>query len=215
MGAEIDLGIGEAGDLEDSEDHAAIDVSRPKQRDHAFVDDAPGVRIRDDPLESLPDLDPHLSLLPRDQQENAVVLLLSAELPLVDDSDRRLLDREPGERGEGEDRELSSAFFVESAQRGLQVPASFRREHAGRVVDRPAQRGNAKPIGARCGCECQNCDEQRETAEQLINVLKAKGYDVKTELAKAAQFWTAEEYHQDYYGKTGKTPYCHIYKKLF
>ena len=58
-------------------------------------------------------------------------------------------------------------------------------------------------------------DAQKITAEQLIKVLKAKGYDVKTELTQATQFWTAEEYHQDYYGKTGKTPYCHIYKKIF
>jgi len=57
--------------------------------------------------------------------------------------------------------------------------------------------------------------EQKETAEKLIGILEEKGYDVATELREAGTFWEAEDYHQDYYQKTGSSPYCHIYQKKF
>ena len=58
-------------------------------------------------------------------------------------------------------------------------------------------------------------EEQKQTAEKLIGVLREKGFDVKTEVTKAGEFYAGEQYHQDYYNKTGKTPYCHVYRKIF
>lgn len=58
-------------------------------------------------------------------------------------------------------------------------------------------------------------DQQKETAEKLIDILKDKGYEVVTEVTKAGQFFEAEEYHQEYYQKNQGTPYCHVYKKIF
>jgi len=58
-------------------------------------------------------------------------------------------------------------------------------------------------------------DAQKETAQKLIDILKAKGYKVVTRLAKADKFWLAEDYHQDYYKNNGEEPYCHVYTKRF
>jgi peptide methionine sulfoxide reductase msrA/msrB len=58
-------------------------------------------------------------------------------------------------------------------------------------------------------------DEQKLVAEKLIGLLKAKGFNVVTELKKATTFWNAEGYHQDYYDHKGTLPYCHGYVKRF
>ena len=58
-------------------------------------------------------------------------------------------------------------------------------------------------------------DTQKQISENLINILKSKGFKVVTQLAKAGKFWEAEKYHQNYYERTGKEPYCHIYTKRF
>lgn len=58
-------------------------------------------------------------------------------------------------------------------------------------------------------------ETQRRTTEKLIDILKANGLDVATELKQAGPFWPAEDYHQDYYEHNGKEPYCHIYTKRF
>ncbi len=58
-------------------------------------------------------------------------------------------------------------------------------------------------------------DTQKEISIKLIKILTEKGYNVATGLTKATTFYNAEDYHQDYYKKTGGNPYCHIYTKRF
>ncbi len=58
-------------------------------------------------------------------------------------------------------------------------------------------------------------DEQKKTAEEVKKLLRDMGYSVATEITKAGVFWPAEDYHQNYYGKTGGQPYCHAYRKIF
>ena len=58
-------------------------------------------------------------------------------------------------------------------------------------------------------------DNQKQVTLELIDILKDKGFDVVTEVSEAQVFWPAEDNHQDYYAKNGKTPYCHFYTKKF
>lgn len=58
-------------------------------------------------------------------------------------------------------------------------------------------------------------EKQKEIAEELMSQLRAKGYAVATRLLPVTPFWHAEKYHQDYYEKQNKLPYCHRYEKKF
>lgn len=58
-------------------------------------------------------------------------------------------------------------------------------------------------------------ESQLKEAEEIISLLRSKGYEVNTQLTPATHFWDGEDYHQKYYDKTGGEPYCHIRIKKF
>lgn len=58
-------------------------------------------------------------------------------------------------------------------------------------------------------------EKQKRVATELLETLRGRGINAITEILPAGPFYPAEEYHQDYYEKTGKAPYCHRRVKRF
>ncbi|MBL3519457.1 peptide-methionine (S)-S-oxide reductase MsrA [Arcobacter lanthieri] len=76
--------------------------------------------------------------------------------------------------------------------------------------------GQGPDIGSQYLSAIFYCDENQKTiSENLINELKNKGYAVATNLYSVVTFYKAEEYHQNYYDRHNKMPYCHSIKKVF
>lgn len=75
-------------------------------------------------------------------------------------------------------------------------------------------------VGPDLGPQYRSClfyrnDEQMHTAQSVIQLLRDKGHEVNTLLLPATPFYIGEQYHQQYYAKTGGEPYCHIRTKKF
>ena len=79
----------------------------------------------------------------------------------------------------------------------------------------PTQSNSQGPdIGAQYHSAIFYYDEpQFLIASSLMEQLKQKGLNVATTLNKASAFWKAEDYHQQYYAKHQKLPYCHRFTK--
>jgi len=60
-----------------------------------------------------------------------------------------------------------------------------------------------------------NSDEQKEVLENLIDILKQKGYDTVTQVIPMGDFFPAEENHQDYFRKNADSGICHARTNRF
>jgi len=60
-----------------------------------------------------------------------------------------------------------------------------------------------------------NNKEERSVVNKLIKILENKGFKIATQVLDKTPFYSAEEYHQDYYDRKGGTPYCHRRVKRF
>jgi len=84
------------------------------------------------------------------------------------------------------------------------------------IHDPTQEDGQGPDIGNQYRSEIfYNNSEEKEIAQRLINILKAKGFNVVTKLTPVSTFWKAENYHQNYYQNNGSEPYCHIRVKRF
>jgi len=81
----------------------------------------------------------------------------------------------------------------------------------------PTQSGGQGPdLGDQYRSEIFYLNEnQKVIAEKLLKILNDKGYRTTTKVTAASEFYDAEDYHQDYYFKNGKIPYCHAFTKRF
>jgi len=52
-------------------------------------------------------------------------------------------------------------------------------------------------------------ETQQEIAQKIIGAFVQTGKKIRTQILPMRVFWPAEAYHQNYYEKTGKIPYCH------
>ena len=115
-------------DVLDGTADAAGKVAGAKGRHHRVFDDQPRMQVGERAFETVADLDPHLSIALRDEQQNAVVLARLAKAPGAEQPVGVGLDGLAAEALDGCDDDLVRGFALERLQplRSTRLPPQRR-----------------------------------------------------------------------------------------
>ena len=103
-------------DVVDAARDAAGKIVGAEARDDRILDDEPGDRVGERAFEPVADLDAHLALVRRDDQQHAVVLVLLADLPGAAELHAEILDRGALQRFQRDDDELVGGLGFERGE---------------------------------------------------------------------------------------------------
>jgi len=103
------------------------------------IDDPSRVQVGEPALEAVPDLDPHLPVVPGDKEDDAVIKLLLPDLPGLGDLHGILLQHFALEGRDGEHDDLRGIARFKPGEPRLEGRGRHRLEHVRVVVDAPLQ----------------------------------------------------------------------------
>ncbi len=126
LGLRQRLALDHAHDAIDAGADAVVVIAALERGRDVLLDDPVGGRIGQRAFEAVADLDAHLAVVQRHEQQHAVVDLAAAELPLIDDTDRVLLDCLGLRRRHDQDRDLAALRLLERRAAWLRAPTTGR-----------------------------------------------------------------------------------------
>ena len=107
----------------------------------------------------MPDLDPNLAIVRRDDQDRAIVRPLEADAPGPQQAVAVILDRIAFEIGDGRDDKLAVVIALQCFKLLLERRLLLRRQHVRRIDDQPGELGESL-----CASRRRCCEQQRQRA---------------------------------------------------
>ncbi len=142
-------------------DDAARDVAGFEFGQHGGLQDDAGQGVGQLRLQPIADLDAHLVLAGRDDEQDAVVLTLVAYAPGPAELIAVVLDLPPLERRQGDNDELVAVLLLQRLQLGGQIGLNLGRQHVG-VVHHPSGQGRKTRRRRQGGAEAEHHPSERQ-----------------------------------------------------
>lgn len=136
--------------MRDLHDRLKPSLNSPRQvvcaeaRDYDFPNDAASDRVREDAFEAVSDFNPELAIISYNEQDDAVVEALLADLPALGYPDAEAFEAFSLKAGDREHSDLMAGLLLEAGQTLFENLDALRRHDPRVIVDAAAQRRDVK-----------------------------------------------------------------------